>query len=111
MVHSLLNAAEVRDKFDGARWGRAALILAGVNLAVLVFSVQVLGPLGINLHITYGDRLPRWAHLYPGDLALAAGIPLIAAVIGLFADKKKSVAGWALAGCLLLFIAYGCAAE
>lgn len=106
-----MDAADAKGKLSGQRWGLAALILAAVNLVVLVVGVQVLGSLGIDVHFAHPDRMPRWVNLSMAGLTLCLAAPLIVGVVGLFADKKKTLAWCALAGCVLVIVCYGCAAE
>jgi uncharacterized membrane protein len=98
----------IRENFGGRAWGFTGLLLAILNGVVLVVSAQVLSSLGINLH---RNHVPRSVNLYIAALACSLLLPLMVGIVGLFVDRRKSAAGWALAGCVLVFVLYGCAAE
>jgi hypothetical protein len=106
-----MDRENIRENFGGKAWGVAALLLVLLNGIVLMVSVQVLGSSGINLHFAYRDRVPRSANIYMATLACSLLAPIIVGTVGLFVDKRKTVAGWALAACALVFVLYGCAAE
>jgi hypothetical protein len=101
----------IRENFGGMAWGVAALLLVVLNAVVLVVSVQVLGSSGINVHFARRDRVPRFANIYMAALAWSLLAPIIVGIVGLFFDKRRAAAGWALAACALVFVLYGCAAE
>jgi hypothetical protein len=101
----------LRENFGGRVWGFAALLLVLLNIVVLLVSIQVLGSSGINVHFAYRDRVPRSANVYMAALACSLLAPVIVGIVGLFADRYKTAAGWALAACVFAFVLYGCAAE
>ena len=101
----------LREGFGGRAWGAAALFLIVLNLILLIVSVQILGAHGIDVHFASRSRMPRWAGIYVAALTLWLVAPLIAGIVGVILDKRKSMAWGALAGCVVAFIAYGCAAE
>jgi hypothetical protein len=110
-LSALVDRETISENFGGRAWGLAGLALAILNGVVLVVSVQVLGTLGINVHFAYRNRVPRFVNLYLTTLACSLLAPLVVGVVGLFVDRRKGAAGWAVAACVLVFALYGCAAE
>jgi hypothetical protein len=63
----------------------------------------VLDSSGINVHFAYRYRVPRSADIYMAALAWSLLAPVMVGIVGLFVDKRKTAAGWALAACALGF--------
>jgi hypothetical protein len=106
-----VNREVIGEYFRARRWGGSALVMLAITMLWFLISVQVFGILHIPLSYAARGVAPRWSVRYMQVIGYCCLISTAIDVVGLIADKRKTMAWIVLAACILSFAALGAASE